>query len=95
MFHLFKHSGGKLKGKYDIALVVRGRYIVGSSQGYNKKSSAFNAIRIMCMEIANGVIAFQDDTFSIPVICQIDPSEKGVLKTDVKPRKPYTPNSKK
>lgn len=94
MFHLFKHLSGKNKGKFDIALISIGRYIVGSNQGYNRKSGAFNAIRIMCMEIANGVIAFQDDTFSVSVICQIDPSEKGVLKTAVKPSKPYIPNKK-
>jgi len=91
MIHLFKHQSGKLKGKFDIALVVRGKYIVGSNQGYERKIGAINAIRVAWTED----VYFQDNSFEKPVVYRM-PSAGGkrpMYLTVRRPHKPYQPQT--
>lgn len=97
MFHLFKHSTGKLKGKYDIALIVKGKYIVGSNQGYNRKRGALSALISICKSLPDwgnlGSCVFQDDTKEKSEVFSLDLSGT-TYKSTQKPSKPYTPKSK-
>ena len=99
MWHLFKHSSGRHKGKYDVAFVMGGkRFILGSNQGYSKKQYAINAIilTIGCLGVSTSIF-FQDDTnFDNPVVYQVSRGEKPVPHEYMSPHKPYNPsNSKK
>lgn len=98
MIHLFKHTApGKLKGKFDIALVSKGRYIIGSNQGYERKSGAVGAARSLVKTIdTNGYYIgfnFQDDTFDPPVVYAVFGSRRP-QKSPLIPSKPYIPNKK-
>lgn len=88
MIHLFKHKDGK----YDIALVVKGRFIVGSQQHYNRKGDALKIMRYI-----NSLI-WQDDTLPKPKVFRGTYST-GVLiyeeATDVKLTKKYIPSTRK
>jgi uncharacterized protein YegP (UPF0339 family) len=95
MIHLFKHKDGK----YDIALVVKGRFIVGSNQHYSSKRGAFNAIISICENLNDGFgvgsATFQDDTFDEPCVCQID-TDGRVFKYPIKyTSKKYIPSTRK
>lgn len=97
MLHLFKHSDGKLKGKYDIAFVVKGRYIVGSNQGYNTKRDAYKPMLALCRGLpvvgALGSCKFQDDTLDKPVVVILNLNGT-TFHTSDKPSKKYIPNKK-
>ncbi len=100
MIHLFKHLSGKNKGKFDIALVVRGKYILGSNQGYERKSSCYNALKLIVNEVGfsspvHEVIYFQDDTDMNKYYIAIHDKKPTLRVQQGKPSKPYTPNSKK
>jgi hypothetical protein len=98
MIHLFKHSKGKLKGKFDIALVVRGKYIVGSNQGYERKSGCYNAMIAICRTLPVvgrlGSCKFQDDTFDKPLVVDLDAGNKMTFSSTKKPTKKYQPQTK-
>ena len=92
MWHLFKHETGKHKGKYDVAFVVKGKYKVGSNQGYNKKLDA-----IKCAFLYADSEDVQDDTLETPKVYFYYKSwDKKLccMKSDFNPRKRYIPNSK-
>ena len=92
MWHLFKHETGKHKGKYDVAFVVKGKYKVGSNQGYNKKSDA-----IKCALTNRVCEHVQDDTLKVPKVlfCYLSGNKKGLTSPSaLKPQKRYIPNSK-
>lgn len=97
MLHLFKHSDGK----YDIALVIKGKYIVGSEQHYERKRGALNAIlKIMDCTFFEGdqqiYTFFQDDTLTKPTVCKLLDTGKIIeLDAVIKPSKPYIPKSRK
>jgi ribosomal protein L30E len=97
MIHLFKHSKGKLKGKFDIALIVRGKYIVGSNQGYEKRRQALKAMMSIAHNIPSvgrlGSVKFQDDTIEIPVVYVLN---SGFIQYEqpIKPHKKYQPQTK-
>lgn len=90
MIHLFKHSKGRNKGKYDIALVVKRRVIVFSNQGYSRKSGAVNAIKTMAKDFNCSHCYFQDDTLPSPSVFYFSLDSKP-LETIHKPHKPYLP----
>ncbi len=87
MIHLFKHKDGK----FDIALVVKGKFVVGSNQHYSRKQGAINAIRSVMKITFSAAILYQDDIDS--VIYSIGMQGKP-HKTFDKPVKPYVPNKK-
>jgi len=99
MIHLFKHQSGKLKGKFDIALIVKGKYIVGSNQGYNRKGGAINAIVAIMDNVfyesdADPEMVMQDDTVSPPLTFTVN-DKKELTRYLTKPSRPYTPKYKK
>ena len=90
MIHLFKHSKGKLKGKFDIALVVKGRVIVFSNQGYSRHSDGIKAIKSLLKSLGKDYCHFQDDTGDISEIFYLE--DTLMYKEDsMKPHKPYIP----
>lgn len=91
MIHLFKHSKGKLKGKYDIVLMVKGKMIVFSNQGYSRKKSAIKAI-ISVMFLMNNKdnILVQDDSLLTPSVFRLFFDESKVP-TMYLTHKPYHP----
>lgn len=97
MIHLFKHSKGKMKGKFDIALVNKGRFIFGSNQGYNKKSVAINAIRSILHSVGFGnpkhdCIYFQNDTLLKSALFYVSIGDKKVeLASKQKLTRKYSP----
>ena len=102
MLHLFRNTNGSLNGTFDIALVVKGKYIVGSHQGYERKQGGYHAIGLMMKEFSlvmgGGAIPylqanFQDDTVTPSIVRNIRENSKGfrVLPTEIKPKKPYVP----
>lgn len=96
MVHLFRHTHGKNKGKFDIAFVVRGRYIVGSNQGYNTKRGAYKAMIALCKGLpvvgALGSCKFQDDTLVKPIVVQLVSNGNTYHSTN-KSSKPYQPQT--
>jgi len=95
MFHLFAHSKGKLRGKYDFAFVVKGKYIAGSNQGYEKKDSVFKAILSFAKHFGNLFVDVQDDTFKNSMVYNVMPQSKGRMlfksESEIKPKKKYIP----
>lgn len=95
MVHLFKHSDGK----FDIALIRKGRVIVFSNQHYSKKLGCYGAIVSMmdtCFFNGNQSTysLFQDDSLKKPTVFEID--ENGRIKpVPLKPSKPYIPSKRK
>lgn len=85
MYHLFQHTTGKLKGKFDVAFVRKGRFGAGSNQGYNRKRDAISLIKAM------GGNQFQDDTQNVVYIFV----SGRFIKSVQKPSKPYSPSKKK
>lgn len=55
MWHLFKNNDGK----FEIAFISKGRYIVGSRQGYERKGSCLSAL------VQMGAPDVQDDTITV------------------------------
>lgn len=95
MIHLFKHKDGK----YDIALVVKGKFIVGSNQHYSRKKDAINAIiKVMDCIFFNcdekTYTLYQDDTLVKPLVFMLYDDGVVVSEEEVKPKKPYIPNKK-
>lgn len=87
MLHLFKNS----KGKYEVATISNGNYIVGSHQGYEKRSGAYGNMRAQMKTFGVGICQFQDDTLEKPVIFSLGVKGKPVATTG-KPKKKYIPN---
>jgi hypothetical protein len=94
MWHIFQHTEGKLKGKFDFAFISKSRYISGSNpQGYSRKAGCIKSLRLMMKQMHSELIEIQDDTKYPPVVFIL--SMKGALvKAGVKPDKPYIPNKK-
>jgi hypothetical protein len=95
MIHLFKHKDGK----FDIALVVKGKFIWGTPQGYSRRLGAYKAListSFHCGHLSK--IYFQDDTQDVPVICCLEYSKGGrvfyIKKSGTDTHKPYIPNKK-
>jgi uncharacterized protein YegP (UPF0339 family) len=95
MIHLFKHHKGKLKGKYDIALIVRGKYIVGSNQGYENKKDAIKSIQSIGVQFLSYSFYFQDDTFDKAIVfyaVKNSPLKNYIItRTEIKPHKKHQP----
>lgn len=90
MFHLFKHSKGKLKGKYDFAFISRGKYICGSNQGYSRKQGVYNAIITIAKTEKDGFSTYiQDDTDEQSWIREI--FEDGYISSETTNKKKYQP----
>ena len=85
MWHIFKHTSGKLKNKFDVAFVKKGKYGAGSNQGYNRKRDAISLIKSM------GGKQFQDDTLNEVYEFAVD---GGFFRAGKKISKPYIPNKK-
>lgn len=63
MIHIFKHRGGALDGKFDVAVVnSRKTYLMGSNQGYERKSGAVKVIASMLRMVDAPSVCVQDDT---------------------------------
>ena len=94
MIHLFKHQSGKLKGKFDIALVVRGKYIVGSNQGYERKIYCLKSIQSIGSQWGGLWRYVQDDTGK-PTVSTLHKLGNKIVLTPVKrkPSKPYQPQT--
>ena len=90
MIHLFKHSDGK----YDIALVVRGKVIVFSNQHYERKRGAVNAIHSIMKNAGTTFMLYQDDSLPKPIVFSLG-ILSGSVETNKKPSKPYIPNKAK
>jgi uncharacterized protein YegP (UPF0339 family) len=95
MIHLFKHTSGKLKGKFDIALVIKGKVIVFSNQGYERFSGAVKAIRSVIKSFGLSDAIFQDDTSEKSIVFEMFGKSIGIHMTGKKPSKPYIPSTKK
>jgi len=98
MFHLFQHSNGKLKGKYDFAFVSKGKYICGSNQGYSRKKSAINAILSILKSVrVDGCDSYylkvQDDTLPHSKVFSFW-DDNVVIGSATAPSKKYIPNKK-
>jgi uncharacterized protein YegP (UPF0339 family) len=96
MIHLFKH---KKDGKFDIALVVKGKFIVGSNQHYNRKSGCYNALKLILNQVgfgtpAHDVIYFQDDTDMKKYYIGLHQPKPTLQSKQGRPSKPYIPNKK-
>ncbi len=95
MVHLFKHSK---TGFYDIAFVVKGRYICGSNQGYENRNDAFKAILSVANIFKAHSFIFQDDVPSKSIVYyavkNLPKKNFIVSATSTKPSKKYIPNSK-
>jgi len=96
MIHLFKHTKGKLKGKYDIALVVRNKYIVGSNQGYERKQGCYSALKQILNQVGfalpvHDAIYFQDDTDMKQYYIGLHEPKPTLRSKQTKPHKPYLP----
>ena len=89
MIHLFKHDDGK----FDIALVVNGKYIVGSNQHYENLKGVQNAIMAISKSCGVNCAHYQDDTRVKPVIVYMVvnlPTKKIIVDdTNLKPKKKY------
>lgn len=86
MIHLFKNNAGK----FEIAVVNNGKYIVGSRQGYNRKAGAIGAIAsIMNSFNGNRTCVFQDDTFDTSKVFVLKYDKTIRELTNVKPKKKY------
>ena len=100
MIHLFQHSNGKLKNKYDISLVVKGKVIFSTVQGYNKEKDAINAMRVVGnLYLKYPSWHYQDDTQDKPVVMyavQNAPLKNIITSpTNLKVTKKYIPNKQK
>lgn len=87
MWHLFKTKRG-----FEIALIFRGRYIVGSNQGYKTRNGCHKALK--CIIPSLGVptsIKFQDDTLKTPMVFSISRNESPEWEQNINPSKPYQP----
>ena len=99
MLHLFRHQRGKLKNKFDIALVVKGRVIVFSNQGYSKIGDAVKAIQSIMTATGSDSCHYQDDTQDKPQVYYMVKNLplKAYIISEVKtpkPHKPYLPKIK-
>lgn len=98
MVHLFRHETGKLKGKFDFAIVRRGKYICGSNQGYEKKTAAVRSIvgaKECFTDNLFPCVILQDDT-SIPSRRSKYDLRGRLLSSFFLPKsKPYKPSTKK
>jgi hypothetical protein len=93
MFHLFIHTKGKLKGKYDFAFIEGSKYICGSRQGYENFYDAMKEIYRIGTSFFQFNPTFQDDTeFTSVVKMMKKPAGKGRITTVVlntTPKKAY------
>jgi hypothetical protein len=91
MWHLFKNSDNK----YEVAFIKKGKYIVGTRQGYEKKKAALKAAMIAggCDDRYSLRLWIQDDTLGI--VLQVDTDSYGrefkVKASNEKPGKPFKP----
>lgn len=90
MFHLFKHADKK----FDVAFVVKGKYIMGSNQHYSNREDAINAILLVLKDAGSRSVMFQDDTPTQPVILFVSAEGKVLTETSVGVKKKYIPRKK-
>lgn len=83
MWHIHRHTAQSNK-YFDIAFIKRGKYIVGSNQGYRKHSQCIKTLRMIDVGV------YQDDTKVKPVIVVIE-NGKPVTIDKSKTSKPYKP----
>lgn len=94
MYHIYRHTKGKLKGKYDFAFISNGKYICGSSpQGYDRRGGCISAIRMMMRKLEILSLYYQDDTTTESGVWFLSQKER-FLKEEKKPARPYISNSK-
>ena len=97
MWHIFKNS----KGEFEVAFVTKGRYQVGSNQGYARKSGAIAVLKSVLKavesvtrdEMKQAVLVWQDDTLETPKTYGMFKYDRG-CEADVKPVKKYVPQKK-
>lgn len=95
MNHLFRHPNGK----FGIALVSsNGNYIMGSNQGYERRSGCYKALKVLLEEsIVDGggasFLRYQDDTLKKPKVYCLWSDGKRLISGN-KPVAPYIPNKK-
>lgn len=96
MYHLYRHEKGKLKGKLDFAFITNGRYISGSSQGYENKMEPYKAMMAIAKYHGSVAYQFQDDTGIKPVMMYavINAPKKNLIITTIAlpTKKKYIPN---
>lgn len=94
MWHIFKNK----KGQFEVAFVTKGRYQVGSNQGYARKSGALAVLKsvlkavqsVTLGEMNTACLVWQDDTLETPKTYWVFKREKG-CEANVKPVKKYIP----
>lgn len=92
MWHLYKNK----QGNFEVALITKGRYQVGSKQGYSKKSGCKKALISVLktmQTVSNNSLLFQDDTLSEPQVFWIFKTGRTEL-SEVKPGKKYVPRQR-
>mgnify|MGYP003528444520 FL=1 len=98
MWHIFKNS----KGEFEVAFVTKGRYQVGSNQGYARKSGAIAVLKSVLkavesvtreIEMKTACLLWQDDTLEVPKTYWLFKYDRG-CEADVKPVKKYVPQKK-
>ncbi len=75
MFHIYRHTKGKLAGKFDLVFFKR-EYIVGSDpQGHERRAGCYKAMRIIMQPLfevsPESFITYQDDSGKEPVIYRL------------------------
>lgn len=88
MWHIYRNPSNKKL--FEVAFVSKGKYIVGTRQGYAKKASACRAI--VSAVNPTGSILVQDDTGDRPVLKYIHHDGSLSLSVSTKAGKKYIPN---
>jgi hypothetical protein len=88
MLHLFQHPK---TGFFDVATVVNGNYIVGSNQGYERRSGALKNVKAQMKVFEVETCYYQDDTGDKPVVMILLKNGKTAPAPDRKPKKKYSP----
>lgn len=85
MWHLYKNS----QGKWEVCFFLKGRYIVGSKQGYVRRKTALNAVVQSC-NIVSGFAYIQDNTTNIVLeVYVLYRQVINIKASNLKPVKPY------
>lgn len=92
MVHLIKNSNGS----FDAVTVSKGKLVWHTSpQQYNKRAKALGAIISGMKSFGSVSCRYQDDTVNPSVVKYLSIGRTSYILLDVKPSKPYIPQSKK
>lgn len=93
MWHIFKNK----QGKFEVAFVTKGRYQVGSNQGYTRKSgckAVLKSVLKSMQTVSDNSLLFQDDSLPESKVFWIFKSGQVTFADNVKPVKKYLPQKR-